>query len=111
VYEIEPTETRPYRSGFGTASLILGVLSLLGACLVAFLVVFPEGPRLLGALGLCGGGILAITGFGLGVAGVVQSQSKAVSILGIVLNTLYISLGVVLLLVLLLQAYMFAALP
>lgn len=106
MYEPDAEDNRPYQSGFGTASLILGILSLAGACLVAFLIVFTGGPRLIGGLGLCGSGILAIIGLGLGVAGVVHGRSKAASVIGIVLNTLFISISVVLLLVLVLQSAM-----
>ena len=107
----DANDHRPYRSGFGTASLALGIITLAGTGLVLIYMVGGAGVRLPATVGLCGGGILSLVGIGLGIAGAAQSRSKAVAVLGILLNAVFISIRVVLLLVMRLQAYTPTALP
>ncbi len=104
MHELETNDTKLTYSGFGIASLMIGLLTLAGACLVFALVLAGIGTGLSLALGLCGGGILAFVGIGLGIAGAVRGRSKVVPILGVILNAVFVSLATVLLLVVFLQA-------
>ncbi len=77
MYELDTSDTRPTHSGFGIASLVIGVLTLAGVCLVFTLVLAGFGTGLGLTMGLCGGGILALVGIGLGIAGAKIVSAKA----------------------------------
>lgn len=98
---------RPRHSGLGIASFIIGLIVLiLDLILIAMAIVIGATARPIGRRGeeslivvvgvmACGGGVAAIVGFCLGIAGVCQTnRSKVFAILGLVFNGLIV-LGVV----------------
>jgi hypothetical protein len=95
---------RPDRSGLGIASFVMGLITLAGAFFIFILMLAEVGSRVVTGLGLCGGGIFALVGLGLGIAGaIVQRRNRWLAILGAVFNLVYLSVGSILLLVLLLN--------
>ena len=90
---LEPNEKK--QSGLGTASLIIGIVSILGICLVFGLSFYARGvppqtaatlTSIVGLGGICSLA-LGLVGTGLGLAGVIQkASSKTLAIIGVILS-------------------------
>lgn len=92
---LEPAQKK--QSGLGTASLIIGIASILGVCLTFGLSFYSQSvppqtaetlTTIVGLGGICSLAI-GLLGIGLGIAGVFQkTPSKTFAIIGLILSAM-----------------------